>query len=145
MRKSNILLRGAKGYGWYQKYIKDGNEGFRKTVPPTPFDWSITSNQKRLHAFFDLSVSDKSIGRLTFELANDIVPKTVQNFANLCTGDNMHSRSYKNTKFFQIQKSFIMGGDVEWNDGTGSHSAFKERYIEDENFIIPHSDRGLIR
>jgi hypothetical protein len=39
-----------------------------------------------------------------------------------------------------------MGGDIEGNrDGHLSHSSFQERYFPDENFIIPHSERGLVR
>ena len=112
---------------------------------------SLTSNAgdtaiKRTKAFFDVSIGQALVGRLTFELADDIVPTTVKNFSLLCTGSNIHERSFKGTKFFNILKgSFIMGGDVELNDGTGSYSAYKERYIEDENFIIPHTHRGLLR
>jgi len=37
-----------------------------------------------------------------------------------------------------------MGGDVETGSGTHSHSAYTDRFIKDENFIIPHSDKGII-
>lgn len=145
MRATNILCRGAKGYSWYQNYMRKGSEGFNKNVPPTPFDWT-TSEKCRPKAFFDIVIAKEKIGRLTFELADDIVPNTVENFKLLCTGGNIHSRSYQNTKFHQVLKgSFVMGGDVENNDGTASHSAFKDRFIADENFIIPHSHRGLLR
>lgn len=145
MRSSNILLRGAKGYSWYQHYMKKGSEGFKKYAAPTPFDWSKT-DIARPKAFFDVSIGTENIGRLVFELAEDVVPKTVENFKLLCTGENIHSKSYASTKFHQVQKgAFLMAGDVELNDGTGSHSAYADRYIRDENFIIPHTHRGLIR
>lgn len=151
MKRTSALLRGTKGQSWYLDYMQKGKEGFKKTVPPTPFDWTLPSNAgdtaiKRTKAFFDVSIGQALVGRLTFELADDIVPTTVKNFSLLCTGSNIHERSFKGTKFFNILKgSFIMGGDVELNDGTGSYSAYKERYIEDENFIIPHTHRGLLR
>jgi hypothetical protein len=145
MRRTSALLRGAKGYSWYQHYMKTGSEGFKKRAAPTPFDWS-KDGIVRPRAFFDISIGTESIGRLEFELAEDIVPKTVENFKRLCTGDNVHSKSYAKTKFHQVKKgAFLMGGDVENNDGSGSHSAYKERYIADENFIIPHSHKGLLR
>eukprot|EP00595_Chromulina_sp_UTEXLB2642_P000564 CAMPEP_0196766318 /NCGR_PEP_ID=MMETSP1095-20130614/22759_1 /TAXON_ID=96789 ORGANISM="Chromulina nebulosa, Strain UTEXLB2642" /NCGR_SAMPLE_ID=MMETSP1095 /ASSEMBLY_ACC=CAM_ASM_000446 /LENGTH=102 /DNA_ID=CAMNT_0042127771 /DNA_START=282 /DNA_END=586 /DNA_ORIENTATION=- len=38
-----------------------------------------------------------------------------------------------------------MAGDIEKMDGKGNHSSFlNQRYIKDENFIIPHSERGLL-
>jgi hypothetical protein len=145
MRSTAVLCRGAKGYGWYQNYMRKGQEGFKKYAAPTPFDWA-KDNVVRPKVYFDVSVGTESVGRLTFELAEDIVPKTVENFKLLCTGKNVHNKSFQLSKLHQVQKGqFIMGGDVENNDGTGSHSAYEERYIEDENFIIPHTARGLLR
>lgn len=40
---------------------------------------------KRDKVFFDLSMDGKSLGRVTFELYTDIVPKTAENFKTLCT------------------------------------------------------------
>jgi hypothetical protein len=146
MRATRVLSRGAKGYSWYQNYVKNGSEGFRKNVPPTPFDWAAAEGVSRTKVFFDVAVGEAKPGRVHFELADDVVPKTVDNFKLLCSGENMHSRGFKGTKFHQVQKGgFLMGGDVEFGDGSGSHSAYKERYLADENFIIPHSSRGLIR
>lgn len=145
MRASSILSRGAKGYSWYNHFLKHGNEGFKRYASPTPFDWSKNS-VARSKVFFDISIGTEDLGRLVFELADDIVPKTVENFKLLATGDNIHNRSLLQSKFHQVQKGqFIMGGDVENNDGTGSHSAYAERYIKDENFIIPHTERGFLR
>jgi cyclophilin family peptidyl-prolyl cis-trans isomerase len=146
MRSSAILCRGAKGYGWYHKYLQKGPDGFRKNIPPTPFDWT-KGDITRPKAFFEISMGDQKLGRLVFELASDIVPKTVENFLSLCNKKETSGQkySYKDTKFHQILKdTFIMGGDVVSNDGRGSHSAGPTRFIKDENFIIPHSARGLL-
>ena len=145
MRRSATLFRGAKGYSWYQHYMKEGSEGFKKRAAPTPFNWE-KDGIVRPKVFFDLSIGTENIGQLVFELAEDVVPKTVENFILLCTGNNVHSKSFQNTTFHQVRKGeFIMGGDIENLNGSGSHSAYKERYIKDENFIIPHSQRGLLR
>ena len=40
---------------------------------------------KRSRVFFDLDMGGKSLGRVTFELYDDIVPKTAENFRTLCT------------------------------------------------------------
>lgn len=145
MRASSILSRGAKGYSWYNHFLKHGNEGFKRNAAPTPFDWTQNA-AARSKVFFDIAIGTEDVGRVVFELADDVVPETVKNFKLLVTGDNIHKRSYMQTKFHQVQKGqFIMGGDVENGDGTGSYSAFKERYIKDENFIIPHTERGFLR
>ena len=36
--------------------------------------------------YFDMEVGGEEIGRITFELREDVVPKTAENFRALCTG-----------------------------------------------------------
>lgn len=180
MRRTQILLRGAKGRGWYLKYKEKGPEAFRKNDPPSPFNWEemcpigelvlgapIT---KRPVAYFDIAIDGKKEGRVEFELASDVVPRTVDNFIRLCTNGEhqimddpapsdivtrarsgtsaIHSKGvkgYKGTMIHQIQKNhIIMGGDIEGMGGKSSHSAYEERFIDEENFIIPNSGKGLL-
>lgn len=136
------MLRGAKGHGWYSKYLKEGPDGFRRHVPPTPFDWEA-GGVKRPRAYFNIMMEDTSLGKIEIELAEDIVPKTVKNFRELIEGNGRFK--YANTSFHKIFKGVaLMGGDVENFDGTGGHAAGSSRFIEDENFVIPHSGRGLV-
>lgn len=136
------LLRGAKGHGWYSKFLAEGPDGFRRAVPPTPFDWEA-GGVKRPHAYFNVSMEDTDLGKIVIELAEDVVPETVRNFKALVEGNGRHF--YAGTPFHKILKGIaIMGGDVENLDGTGNHAAGASRHIEDENFIIPHSGRGLV-
>ncbi len=145
MRSTQFLQRGAKGYSWYGHFKQNGAEGFRKNVAPTPFNWD-NPPQPRPKAFFDLTLGGDKLGRVVFELANDVVPKTVKNFELLCSGKAPNGKSYKGSKFHLVNKGlFVMGGDVESGDGSSSHSAYSKRFIKDENFIIPHSNKGLIR
>jgi len=37
--------------------------------------------------FFDISIGGQPAGRIQFELFSDIVPKTAENFRQLCTGE----------------------------------------------------------
>eukprot|EP01041_Mallomonas_annulata_P006897 gene6897-13997_t len=142
MRSTRPLLRGAKGYNWYQKFVEKGSDAFKKHVQPTPFDWT-SGEIVRPKAFFDIRIEKEDIGRIVFELASDVVPKTVTNFINLCNGTSKFC--YKNTKIHDIRKECtVMGGDVEMLNGKGGHSSFGERFFADENFIIPHTSRGLI-
>lgn len=143
MRRTVALLRGAKGYGWYSKYVESGVAGFKKNVSPTPFNWEEPIDGKRPKVYFDMTLGEENIGRMVVELASDVVPRTCENFKLLCEKE---TKGLKNTKLFHIQKgSYIAGGDVESNDGSKSHSAYEDRFIKDENFIIPHSSAGLVR
>ena len=42
---------------------------------------------KRSRVFFDISIDGVKEGRIEFELADDVVPKTAENFRALCTGE----------------------------------------------------------
>lgn len=144
MRRTLSLSRGAKGYNWYTKFQEKGADGFKKNLPPTPFDWS-SPPKPRPHAYFDLNIENEPLGRIEFELAEDIVPKTVENFRLLCTGKGLKFPGYKGTIIHQVQKNqFMMAGDVQLAAGAGSHSASSERFFPDENYIIPHSAKGLV-
>ena len=143
MRSGRLLLRGAKGHNWYKNYVEKGPEAFLKNVPPTPYDWAANKEIKRPKAFFDITIGKAPLGRLTFELASDVLPITVHNFLRLCLKQGKYG--YSNTKIHRVHKKVaLMGGDVEKNDGTGNHSSFDTRLFPDENYIIPHSARGLI-
>jgi hypothetical protein len=147
MFATRVLLRGSKeSLGWYQHYLNKGPAGFKKTIPPTPFDWKLPSSVPRSKVYFDIAIANENVGRMVFELADDVVPKTVENFKKLATDSTFTGKGYKNTKFHVVQKGqFLMGGDVVNNDGSGSHSAYEAKYIKDENFIITHSERGVLR
>jgi cyclophilin family peptidyl-prolyl cis-trans isomerase len=36
--------------------------------------------------FFDIQITNKDVGRIVFELFDNVVPKTAANFRALCTG-----------------------------------------------------------
>lgn len=42
---------------------------------------------KRTYVWFDIKIGDEDAGKVVFELFNDIVPKTAENFRALCTGE----------------------------------------------------------
>lgn len=71
--------------------------------------------------FFDITIDGKPKGRIVFELFNEHVPKTVQNFCALCTGEKgfgLHkkSRHYKGSKFHRIIPKFMIQVCYKMND-----------------------------
>ena len=47
----------------------------------------IIKYPKKAKVFFDIDIGGTRSGRINFELFNDVVPETANNFKSLCTGE----------------------------------------------------------
>ncbi|TGZ64551.1 hypothetical protein CRM22_006316 [Opisthorchis felineus] len=103
----------------------------------------------RTRCFLDITIDGAPIGRIVFELFNDLCPKAAENFKKLCqgacglglkTGKPLH---YQGSVFHRVIKGFmVQGGDFSNRDGTGGESIYGGTFA-DECLSTPH-DRPFL-
>jgi peptidylprolyl isomerase len=129
--------RGSRGWDYFSRWKADEGPAALVGFPDAAPGFT------RPKAFFDVDIDGASAGRLVFELASDVAPKTCSNFISLCKGDGAFH--YRGTRFHQVMASYITGGDVLEQDGGGGHSSVKgQRWLAEENHLVRHSDAGIL-
>ncbi|EJU03960.1 hypothetical protein DACRYDRAFT_48589, partial [Dacryopinax primogenitus] len=82
---------------------------------------------------FDISINGQYVGRLVFRLREDVVPRTVQNFMQLCTAPA--GTGYRGTAFHTVES------DVSQTNSSGGRSIWGGHF-PDENHQLLFTGRG---
>ncbi|XP_021487289.1 peptidyl-prolyl cis-trans isomerase A-like [Meriones unguiculatus] len=92
--------------------------------------------------FFNIKANGEPLGRGSFKLFVDKVPKTAENIRALSPGQK--GSGYEGSPFHRITPGFMcQGGDVIHHNGTSSRSIHGEKF-EDEHFILMHTGPGIL-
>eukprot|EP00961_Rhodomonas_salina_P286430 3870227-Rhodomonas_salina.2 len=95
-------------------------------VPPTPpisqiprvrNPSSLSTLKAQFDVFFDIAIRDKAAGRMVFQVSEDHLPKAVENFKTLVTGERGaldSTLNYKNCAF-EFSSMYTMGAQYKWS------------------------------
>jgi cyclophilin family peptidyl-prolyl cis-trans isomerase len=167
--------RGARGHGWLKKY-RDGlgerhlqgrfhkrNVEHLNKINDQVF--SLNGDEKKI-AYLDFKIGEgsatagandedvsmdtqRTIKRVTIELATAALPQTCDNFIKLCTTNDDNTHKYMKSKIFKIEpKVGICLGDLPDSNGKEGqcHPSINGGLdtFPDEAMVLTHSQKGIV-
>lgn len=117
-----------------------------KAVDYDSTNWDSNGECASSQVFLDIRAvqeeNEIEVGRITIELLKDIVPKTCENFRQLCSGEL--GFGYRGNSITRVVSGFILqAGDISCNNGTSGRSIYGPTF-PDENFNAEHGDLGTV-
>ena len=92
--------------------------------------------------YLTVQIDDVSVGDLKIKLFDSVVPRTSENFKQLCTG--APGFGFKGSIFHRVIPGFMaQGGDFTNFNGTGGMSIYGRKF-QDENFELKHEYGGIL-
>ena len=110
---------------------------------------STPQKQQRSRVFFEVTISGKPVGRVTFELYDDVVPRTAENFRALCTGEKGVGKAgkplhYKGSQFHRVIKQFMIQGGDPTGTGRGGTSIYGDKFADELHPDLRHAGAGIL-
>lgn len=137
--ESDLLIWARRNFRDYEEPTMD--ESFFKARAESAYVDAVRKSGNK-YCYFDLREGDEEVGRVVFELYNDLCPKTAKNFELLCTGEA--KPGYKGSLFHRVVPGgWIQGGDISSGAGDTGCSASGEDFC-DENFVVNHDRAGIL-
>lgn len=131
----------------FQKFFQEGVYNEKEAEISRIEDKLPEYNPKNPKCYMDIQIGEQEPKRVVFELFANEVPKTVENFRCLCTGEKStekQSLHYKENIFHRVIPKFMaQGGDITNQNGTGGMSIYGRKF-NDEKVWLPHSHAGLL-
>lgn len=138
--------------------VKNAKRAIKTTkaqkVAKTPVTIQVAKNAtgaapKKPNVFFKVTRGGKDLGVVEFELYDDIVPRTAENFRQLCVGSKKIGNTplhYKGSGFHRVIKQFMcQGGDFTNHNGTGGLSVYGPKFPDEPNGLrLKHNRPGLL-
>lgn len=104
----------------------------------------IYTEKQTVKVFFEIARKRKILGRVEMQLFSHLVPKTCENFRQLCLGHAESGLTYRKTIFHRVIPDYlIQGGDVTMQRGQSGKSIYGDVF-DDENFEKSPNRSGLL-